>query len=105
MRKFTRLVLPALALLVLGAASASAQVPACARGFHAHAHVAYGNTYDARTAARSRAIGIWKTKVRVYCPDHSAYWWRAKEKAIDCDSRSGGIVCDIYGRPAGKLFH
>lgn len=105
MRQITRLVPPALALLLLGATSASAQVPACVRGFNAHAHVPYGSTYDARAAARSRAIGIWKTKVRVYCPDHSAFWWRAREKNIDCDTRSGGIVCDIYGRPANKLLH
>lgn len=96
--------LASLALVVVMTGAAQAQEPYCERGFYAHARASYGAAYDARKAARSRAIGIWKTKIRTYCPDHSAFWWRAREKRIECDAFEGGIVCDIFGRPAHKVL-
>ncbi|MDX2204473.1 MAG: hypothetical protein NW223_17105 [Hyphomicrobiaceae bacterium] len=104
MKTLVTLVIAGAALLAAGATGARAQDSYCERGFYAHARSPYGATYDARAAARSRAIGIWKTKIRTYCPDHSAFWWRAREKRIACDVYGGGVVCDIFGRPAHKLL-
>ncbi len=104
MKVITSLSLAAIALLAMSTTSASAQVSRCERGFYAHARANFDYPYDTRSDARSRAIGIWKTKVRTLCPEHSAFWWRAADKRIDCVNYTGGIVCDIYGRPAHKIF-
>lgn len=111
MKLNTLAVLGALAVLAASTMFTPAQASYCERGFYAHARMANGlnydppRYYDARALARSRAIGIWKTKVRTYCPDHSAFWWRALDKRIQCEGYAGGVVCDIYGRPAHKFFH
>lgn len=110
MKLLNSVALPTLALLATSAMIVPAHASYCERGFYVHARAPNGlnydppRQYDTRALARSRAIGIWKTKVRTYCPDHSAFWWRALDKRIQCEGYAGGVVCDIYGRPAHKFF-
>lgn len=98
------------AALLIGFTTTSAEAGRCDRGFYAQARVANGlnydppRHYDATALARSRAIGLWKMKVRTLCPDHSAFWWRAFEKDVACEGYAGGIGCRVAARPAHKFF-
>jgi hypothetical protein len=102
--------LAACAALAIGLSATGAEAGRCDRGFAAQARVANGlnydppRAYDATALARSRAIGLWKMKVRTLCPDHSAFWWRAFEKDVSCEGYAGGIGCRVAARPAHKFF-
>lgn len=103
-----------LALSAAGALTVLANAPAhagrCDRGFAAIArapHAATANrpgTYDTTRLARSRAIRYWKMKVRTLCPDHSAFWWRAFDKDVECEGYAGGMACRVEARPAHKFL-
>lgn len=110
MTSLSALNLAAGAALLIGLTTTSAEAGRCDRSFAAQARVASGFNYDsphttdATKLARSRAIGLWKMKVRTLCPDHSAFWWRSFEKDVACEGYAGGIGCRVAARPAHKFF-
>lgn len=110
MKHLSALGLGAIVALGLGLSASNAEASRCDRGFYTQARVANGMNYDppryydTTALARSRAIGLWKMKVRTLCPDHSAFWWRAFEKQVECDGYAGGIGCRVQARPAHKFF-
>lgn len=110
MKTLQALSLAASAMLLIGLSATTAEASRCDRGFHAQARVPHALAYDAprpgdaTALARSRAIGLWKMKVRTLCPDHSAFWWRAFEKDVSCEGYAGGIGCRVAARPAHKFF-
>jgi len=110
MKTLSALSLAAGAALLIGLTTTAAEAGRCDRGFYAQARVPNAlnydppRTYDATALARSRAIGLWKMKVRTLCPDHSAFWWRAFEKDVACEGYAGGIGCRVAARPAHKFF-
>lgn len=100
------------ALLALGlsAGGASAHSLRCESSFGAWGRAPNGlnyeppRLYDTVATARARAISNWKMRVRVACPDHSAFWWRAADKAVDCQGYAGGAACTVRARPALKFL-
>lgn len=110
MTPLSALRLAASVALAIALTTTSASAGRCDRSFYAQARVPNGMNFDppqhynATTVARSRAIGLWKMKVRTLCPDHSAFWWRAFEKDVACEGYAGGIGCRVAARPAHKIF-
>lgn len=108
----TRAIVCLSALLALGlsTSSASAYSWGCNASLGAWGRAPNGlnyeppRGYDTVALARARAISNWKTRVRVACPDHSAFWWRAADKAVDCQGYAGGAACTVRARPALKFF-
>lgn len=100
------------AVLALGASAggASAHSWRCDSSLGAWGRAPNGSNYepprpyDTVALARHRAIQNWKMRVRVGCPEHSAFWWRAGDKAVDCQGYAGGTACSVRARPALKLF-
>lgn len=58
----------------------------------------------AHELARRRAIESWKAKVSELCPHHSTSYWRALDKAFDCDAGAGNRQCVFTARPSRKIL-
>lgn len=54
--------------------------------------------------ARRRAVESWKAKVSAYCPRYSTSYWRARDKAFDCDAGAGNRQCVFTARPSRKVL-
>ena len=54
--------------------------------------------------ARRRAVESWKAKVSAYCPRYSTSYWRAHDKAFDCDAGAGNRQCVFTARPSRKIL-
>ena len=59
---------------------------------------------SAHELARRRAVESWKAKVAELCPRFSTSYWRALDKAFDCDAGVGNRQCVFTARPARKVL-
>jgi hypothetical protein len=58
----------------------------------------------AHELARRRAVESWKAKVSLYCPRYSTSYWRARDKAFDCEAGAGNRQCVFTARPSRKIL-
>ncbi len=99
----------AAALFTLALAQPAAAIPACKDGVSGAGRApmrmssATGTTLAQKEAER-RAISAWAKEVRTRCGTHSPYWWRATDKKVSCETRSGGAACKVTAVPAKKVL-
>lgn len=60
----------------------------------------YHGKVPARLAER-RAIANWQFEVKHHCAGASSWWWRARQKSVDCEGSAGHVDCTARAIPRG----